>query len=146
MNTTHFAARYVSLFFMLFIFCINGIFFAWIATSIPRPPAKRAAAYSFVNAVGNSASTWTPFTYRDADSPYYRPALGLNIGLLTITALCCCYLRWDFARANKRIERLENDDVPLSDKDMKSLRKAAKEEGVDIETAKRLQRGYRYVI
>ncbi|KAL4931640.1 uncharacterized protein BDV17DRAFT_256171 [Aspergillus undulatus] len=59
-----FGVRYFSLFLMLFIYGMNNTISAWIATSIPRPPAKRAAAYGVILVVATSCSVWTPFTYR----------------------------------------------------------------------------------
>nr|OQO31357.1 hypothetical protein B0A51_03352 [Rachicladosporium sp. CCFEE 5018] len=61
-----FGARYFSLFLLVFIFAMNGTIYAWIANSIPRPPAKRAAALAFINSVGNAASIWdTELTEKD---------------------------------------------------------------------------------
>ncbi|KAJ5974626.1 hypothetical protein N7481_011836 [Penicillium waksmanii] len=125
MTTDSFGPRYLSLFLMLMIFSINGTFFAWIATSIPRPPAKRAAAYAYINAVGGSASIWTPFTYRDEDKPHYRPALGLNIALWAVTAACFMFMYINLTRENKRLDRLEDEDVPLSHEDFERLQKTA---------------------
>jgi hypothetical protein len=146
MTTDSFGPRYLSLFLMLMIFSINGTFFAWIATSIPRPPAKRAAAYAYINAVGGSASIWTPFTYRDEDKPHYRPALGLNIALWVVTAACFVFMYFSLTRENKRLDRLEDEDVPLSHEDFERLQKTAEIEGVDIATARSLQKTHRYVI
>lgn len=50
MATDNFGAKYFSLFLMVVIFAMNGTTYAWIATAIPRPPAKRAAAFAFINA------------------------------------------------------------------------------------------------
>jgi len=146
MCTHGFGPRYFSLFLMCFIFSMNGTTYAWIASAIPRPPAKRAAAFAFINAIGNSSSIWTPFTYRVQDKPYYRPALILNIGLLIIAACCGVLLRFILTRRNKRLERMENEDVELSEKDLARLRKTAEVEGIDLATARRLQKGYRYMI
>ena len=46
MATDNFGAKYFSLFLMCFIFSMNGTTYAWIAGAIPRPPAKRAAAFA----------------------------------------------------------------------------------------------------
>ncbi|KAJ9652385.1 hypothetical protein H2198_008354 [Neophaeococcomyces mojaviensis] len=146
MATNNFGARYFSLFLMVFIFSMNGTTYAWIASAIPRPPAKRAAAFAFINSIGNSASIWTPFTYRPQDRPFYRPALGINIGLLLIAAGCGLLLRFILVRRNKRLERLENEDVALSEKDLARLKKTAEIEGIDLAAARRLQKGYRYMI
>jgi hypothetical protein len=146
MFANNFGAKYFSLFLMCFIFSMNGTTYAWIAGAIPRPPAKRAAAFAFINSIGNSASIWTPFTYRDQDKPHYRPALGINIGLQCIAALCGLWLRWVLTKRNQRLERLENEDVPLTEKDLVRLRKTAEVEGIDIAAARRLQKGYRFMI
>lgn len=41
---------------------------------------------------------------------------------------------------------MENESVPLSDKDIKTLQKTADLEGIDIATARQLQKGYRFMI
>ena len=146
MTTDSFGPRYFSLFLMVFVFAMNGTCYAWIGNAIPRPPAKRAAAYAFINAIGNSASIWTPFTYRDQDAPHYDLALGINIGLQIIALCCAVLLRWLLMRQNAQLERMENQDGTLSDKDMARLKKTAEIEGIDIAAARRLQKGYRYMI
>lgn len=146
MTTNSFGPRYFSLFLMNFIFAMNGTCYAWIAGAIPRPPAKRAAAYAFINSIGNSASIWTPFTYRTQDKPHYHLALGICIGLQVVSATMGVAMRVKLTRQNNRLERLENEDQPLSERDLKKLRKTAEIEGIDLAAARRLQKGYRYMI
>lgn len=146
MTTDSFGPRYFSLFLMTFIFAMNGTCYAWIAGAIPRPPAKRAAAYAFINSIGNSASIWTPFTYRTQDKPHYRLALGICIALQVVAAIMGVSMRIKLTRQNRRLERLENEDVPLSERDLKKLRKTAEIEGIDLAAARRLQKGYRFMI
>ena len=146
MFTDSFGPRYFSFFLMIFVFAMNGTCYAWISNAIPRPPAKRAAALAFINSVGNSASIWTPFTYTDSSAPHYRPALGINIGLLVIAALCAITLRFILQRQNKQLARLENEDSILSDKEQAKLRKTAEVEGIDIAAARSMQKGYRFMI
>lgn len=58
------APRYVAMMLM-----VSGVYtgyvvvLAWISNTIPRPPAKRAAALAFINAVSNSSSIWTSYLY-----------------------------------------------------------------------------------
>lgn len=146
MFTNSFGARYFSTFLFVFVFAMNGTIYAWIGAAIPRPPAKRAAAYAFINSLGNSASIWTPFTYRPKDSPHYRPALGICIALQAIAAILAVWLRVLLQRENKRLDRMENEDVQLTEKDLAKLRRTAEFEGIDIATARRLQKGYRYML
>lgn len=120
--------------------------YAWISNAIPRPPAKRTVSLAFMNSVGNMASIWTPYTYFDYSEPYYRPALGIVIGLMVLCFVGAIILRWLLTKMNKELERLENEDVVLSDREMEKLRKTAEVEGCDLASARQLQKGYRYII
>ncbi|KAJ9609483.1 hypothetical protein H2200_005810 [Cladophialophora chaetospira] len=146
MTTSSFGARYFSLFLMVFIFAMNGTCYAWIASAIPRPPAKRAAAFAFINSIGNSASIWTPFTYRPQDKPHYRLALGICIGLQVVATAMGVLLRFKLQRQNKRLDRMENEDAQLTERDLNKLKKTAEIEGMDLASARKLQKGYRYMI
>lgn len=143
---TDFGPRYFSMFLMIFVFAQNGTLYSWIANALPRPPAKRAAAYAFINSIGNSASIWTPYTYIDSEAPHYRTALGVNIALQAIGALCGVFMYFNLRMLNKRQERMENEDVQLTPKDLKRLQVTADTEGIDIAAARRLQKGFRYVL
>ncbi len=146
MTTSSFGPRYFSFFLMNFVFAMNGTIYAWISNAIPRPPAKRAAALAFINSVGNSASIWTPFTYTDSSKPYYRPALGVCCGLQILALVMAVCLRLYLQMQNRRLAVLEEEDSMLSDKEMRKLQKTADFEGIDIAAARRLQKGYRFMI
>lgn len=146
MTAESFAARYFSLFLQIFVFALNAVLYAWISSSIPRPPAKRAAALAFINSVGNAASIWTPFTYKDKDAPYYRPALGICIAFQCIAAMCAMALRVLLQRQNARMARMEDVDAQLTPGDVRRLERTAEVEGVSVAEARALQKGYRYVI
>lgn len=145
-DNSAFGPRCFSFFLMMFVFAMNGTCCSWIASAIPRPPAKRAAAYAFINAVGNSASIWTPYTYRDQDEPYFHLALGVCIALQVLAAAMALTLRWYLVRQNRQLERLEEVDVPLGEREMRKLRRTAEIEGVGLEQARVLQKGFRYMI
>jgi nitrate/nitrite transporter NarK len=146
LSTDSFGPRYLSCF--LFLFSATGVAttLSWASSSLPRPPAKRAVALAFINSIGNSASVWTPFTYRKQDSPHYVPAMAINIILECLSMVCGITLRWYLQRQNRELARLENEDVQLSEKDMRKLEKTAEMEGLDISSARRLQKGYRYML
>ncbi|KAI9368337.1 major facilitator superfamily domain-containing protein [Aspergillus egyptiacus] len=146
MTTDAFGPRYFSMFLMVFVFAQNSTIYSWIAGAIPRPPAKRAAAYAFINSVGNSASIWTPYTYRDEDLPYYRPAMGVCIALQVIGGAMAIFMYFHLNSLNRRQARLEDESATLTDKDMKALQNIANQEGIDVTTARQRQRGFRYVI
>ncbi|KAL4904997.1 hypothetical protein BDW74DRAFT_24788 [Aspergillus multicolor] len=102
-----FGARYVALFLMLSVYSMNMTTNAWMATTISRPPAKRAAAYGFLTIVPNTSSIWSSFTYRNQDSPYFRLALGINAGMITTAAALAVWLRFILVRENRRLEEEE---------------------------------------
>ncbi|KAL3473056.1 major facilitator superfamily domain-containing protein [Aspergillus californicus] len=109
MSLDTFGVRYFSMFLMLFIYSMNNTISAWIATSISRPPAKRAAAYGIVSTVSNSAAIWTPFTYRIRDGPHFRLALGIVVGLVFVAAVCSVLLRGVLVKENRRLDEKERD-------------------------------------
>lgn len=146
MFTESFGPRYFSLFLLNCIFLMNGTIYAWIANAIPRPPAKRAAALAFINSVGNAASIWTPFTYAPGPNKQYREAMGINIGLVAIAGIGGVILKFYLEYQNRQLARLENVDAQLTEKDLKKLQKTAEMEGIDVPTARMLQKGYRYII
>ncbi|KAJ5614500.1 permease of the major facilitator superfamily [Penicillium herquei] len=148
MTTNSFGPRYFSLFLMNFTFAQNGTLFSWMASSMPRPPAKRAAAYAFFNSIGNSASIWTPFTYYDSQGSHYPVALGICIALQSLAGLCAVVLYFNLRMLNKRQERLENEtgEVQLTEKELRRLQVTADAEGIDIAAARRLQKGFRYML
>ncbi|RAK99948.1 putative MFS transporter [Aspergillus ibericus CBS 121593] len=145
MTTDSFGPRYFSFFLMIFVFAQNGTIYSWIANAIPRPPAKRAAAYAFINSVANSASIWTPYTYLEQEAPYYYTAMGVCIGMQVLSAIMAALLYFHLSSQNKRLARLEDEDVILTDKEIRRLQKTAEVEGIDIAAARQLQRGFRYV-
>ncbi|KAK8201403.1 hypothetical protein M8818_005871 [Zalaria obscura] len=146
MTTNSFGPRYFSFFLMIFVFAQNGTIYAWIANAIPRPPAKRAAALAFINSVGNAASIWTPFTYTPSSAPHYRPALGVCIGLEVVALICAVILKLILEKQNKQFARMEDEDVQLTERDMKRLQKTAEFEGISVAAARQLQKGYRFMI
>ncbi|PWY81676.1 MFS general substrate transporter [Aspergillus sclerotioniger CBS 115572] len=145
MTTDSFGPRYFSFFLMIFVFAQNGTLYSWIANAIPRPPAKRAAAYAFINSVANSASIWTPYTYLEQEAPYYYTAMGVCIGMQVLSAVVAAALYFHLNLQNKRLARLEDEDAILTDKEIRRLQRTAEVEGIDIAAARRLQKGFRYV-
>ncbi|KAJ9643639.1 hypothetical protein H2201_006255 [Coniosporium apollinis] len=146
MTTDGFGPRYFSLFLMNFIFAQVSTCYAWIGNAIPRPPAKRAAAYAIINSVGNSASIWTPFTYIRGSAPHYRPALGVATGLQVLGFVCALVVRFILQRQNAELDRVEREESEVGGKDLERLKRTAEAEGLDITQARMLQKGYRYMI
>ena len=146
MTTHHFGSQYFSFFLMIFVFAQNGTIYAWIANAIPRPPAKRAASLAFINSVGNAASIWTPYTYNKSQGKNYPVGLGTAIGLQVLALICAVVLRWYLQKQNRLLEKMESEDTQLSEAEVKKLEKTAEFEGMDVSQARKMQKGYRYMI
>ena len=76
MVTHNFGAKYFSLFLMVFIFSMNGTTYAWIANAIPRPPAKRAAAFAFINSIVSSVNDFGEIYWTNSVDRETVPAYG----------------------------------------------------------------------
>ncbi|KAL1642936.1 hypothetical protein SLS58_005178 [Diplodia intermedia] len=99
--------RYVAMMLM-----VSGVYtgyvvvLAWISNTIPRPPAKRAAALAFINAVSNSSSIWTSYLY--INPPGYVIAFSVDCAMLGLAAICATILRFILVRLNKKLDRGEH--------------------------------------
>ena len=66
---------------------------AWISNSIPRPPAKRAAALAFVNAISNTSSIYASYMYSEKDSKSNKVLLTCShIDSISRTKICDCHV------------------------------------------------------
>ncbi|PNY25406.1 Pantothenate transporter liz1 [Tolypocladium capitatum] len=106
--TTNTVARYVSMMFM-----ISGLYsgfttaLAWISNTLPRPPAKRAAALAFINAVGNCTSIYTSYLYPKSAMPGYTGAFIHNCVMAAVAVAAAFVLKLKLVRLNKRLDRGE---------------------------------------
>lgn len=72
--------------------------------------------------------------------------MGICIALQIIGGLAALFLYLNLRALNKRQERMENEEVQLSEMDIRRLQATAEIEGIDIAAARRLQKGFRYVL
>ena len=145
MTTERFGPRYFSFFLMVFVWAQNSVIYGWISSSLSRPPAKRAAAFAFINAFGNSASIWTPYTYYPSGAPFYRVALGVCIGLQLLGGLSAFVLWIHLKALNKRCASLEHDDATEATGTLPCRQDAVEVEGLDItDDHHGVRAGFRY--
>ncbi|PWI68526.1 hypothetical protein PCL_01615 [Purpureocillium lilacinum] len=106
--TTNTAARYTAMMLM-----IPGLYsgfttaLAWISNTLPRPPAKRAAALAFINAVGNATSIYTAYLYPKSAKPGYTGAFIHNCVLCAVAIAAAFVLKLMLVRLNKKLDRGE---------------------------------------
>lgn len=78
---------------------------AWISNSLPRPPAKRAAALAFINAISNTSSIYASYMYTDAAKPRYVTAMSVNCAMALMAILAATTQRFILVRLNRKLEQ-----------------------------------------
>ncbi|KAF1994698.1 MFS general substrate transporter [Amniculicola lignicola CBS 123094] len=141
MSTLNVAARYLALFLQASAYAGFIVFYSWISSSFPRPPAKRAVAIAMINAfsqLGNIAGSYV----WNLPANGYRRSYGIVTSMFGLTIMGCFIFRVILTRLNKKIEEGEQawavqDDV---------VEKTAELNGVSVEKGIELQRGFRYLV
>ena len=72
---------------------------------MPRPPAKRAAALAFINAVSNCSSIYASYLYPNSAAPHYTVAMVVNCGTAVGAVVAATVLRGVLVRLNGKLER-----------------------------------------
>ncbi|EPE27776.1 MFS general substrate transporter [Glarea lozoyensis ATCC 20868] len=104
--TTKTGPRYVAMMFMVpGVYTGYVVALAWISNSLPRPPAKRAAALAFINAISNTSSIYASYMYSASAGPRYVVAMGVNCAMALTAMLAALTLRIILVRLNKKLER-----------------------------------------
>ncbi|KAI1353541.1 major facilitator superfamily domain-containing protein [Xylaria sp. FL0043] len=104
--TTSVGPRYFAIIIMVpGIYGAFVVSLAWISNTMPRPPAKRAAALSFINAVSNATSIYASYLYQDWMAPRYVIAFSVNSGTAVLGIVSALILRIILVRLNKKLDR-----------------------------------------
>lgn len=139
--TTAFGPRYFAMMLMP-AGCYTGyvVCLAWISNTLPRPPAKRAAALALINAVSNATSIYVSYMYQDKDAPRFIPAMTVNAITLLIAMVCAFILRVLLMRLNKRLEKGgELDGISASDTSVENV-------GAGAGSEQQIKHGFRYLV
>ncbi|KAG5926078.1 hypothetical protein E4U42_003666 [Claviceps africana] len=106
MCTLNVAARYVALFLQAGSYAGIIVFYSWISSSFPRPPAKRAVAIAIINAfcqLGNVAGSYV----WDLSDNGYRKSYGIVLSMFAVTILGCWVVRLRLDALNRKLEEME---------------------------------------
>ncbi|KAI1778066.1 major facilitator superfamily domain-containing protein [Hypoxylon cercidicola] len=104
--TTSLAPRYVAMMLMVpGVYSAFVVALAWISNTLPRPPAKRAAALAFINAVSNASSIYASYMYEDRMAPRYVIAMSVNCGTIFLSMVAATVMRVMLVRLNKKLDR-----------------------------------------
>ncbi|KAL4875791.1 major facilitator superfamily domain-containing protein [Aspergillus karnatakaensis] len=107
MTTRSTAPRYISMFLMTTGYASGFVMLAWISSTIPRPPAKRAAAIGIINAMGNIGSIPGSYIFPAKFGPYYVKSFGAELAILAFGCVCAFTLRTYLRYLNKKLEQEE---------------------------------------
>jgi predicted MFS family arabinose efflux permease len=117
------------------------VFYSWISSSFPRPPAKRAVAIAMINAfsqLGNIAGSYV----WNMTSNGYRNSYGVVTAMFGMTILGCFIFRMILIRANKRLD--DGTDAWVVHGDV--AEQTARTEGVSVEEGARMMKDFRYLV
>ncbi|KAF4506631.1 hypothetical protein G6O67_006696 [Ophiocordyceps sinensis] len=104
MATLNVAARYVALFLQASSYAGYIVFYSWISSSFPRPPAKRAVAIAMINGfsqLGNVAGSYV----WDLKDNGYRKSYGIVLVMFCVAIAGCWVFRMTLAGLNKELDR-----------------------------------------
>ncbi|KAF1972019.1 MFS general substrate transporter [Bimuria novae-zelandiae CBS 107.79] len=141
MSTENVAARYVALFLQASAYAGFIVFYSWISSSFPRPPAKRAVAIAMINAfsqLGNIAGSYVWGMKENG----YRKSYGIVTAMFGVTIVGCYIFRVILQRLNKQIDEGEAARVSAGD----VAEATTKVEGVSVEEGTKMVRGFRYLV
>lgn len=136
MSTLNVAARYFALFLQAGSYAGFIVFYSWISSSFPRPPAKRAVAIAMVNAfsqLGNVAGSYV----WDLPENGFRKSYGIVLSMFGVTIVGCFLFRLILQNLNKKLEATE---VAVD------AEKTTQTELEDLDEALRMRKGFRYLV
>lgn len=141
MSTLNVAARYVALFLQASSYAGFIVFYSWISSTFPRPPAKRAVAIAFINAFSQLGNVAGSYVWNLSDNGY-RKSYGIVLSMFGVTIFGCFVIRQMLIRLNKKLEAGEGawdvqPDVAQHTADL---------EHVDNEEAMKMIKGFRYLV
>ncbi|KAI5199021.1 MFS transporter [Aureobasidium subglaciale] len=114
-STTSLAPRYLAMMLMVpGVYTGYVVALAWISNTIPRPPAKRAAALAGINAISNASSIYASYMYPKSAGPRYVVAMSVNCATAVMAIIAAFTLRTILMRLNKKLDRGEHVEGAVS--------------------------------
>ncbi|KAJ7485985.1 MFS general substrate transporter [Mycena galericulata] len=135
--------RYFSMFLMAIGYVGFAMTLVWVSNSIPRPPAKRAAAIGIVNGVGNLGNLMGSYVWKSEWSPGYHPSMLVSLVSLALSSLLALGIRQHLVRKNKQMAADER--ASMEDATENRVKEAAILEGITFEKALERRKGFRYL-
>ncbi|WWC92441.1 uncharacterized protein L201_007399 [Kwoniella dendrophila CBS 6074] len=136
------AARYVALFFQAGSYAGYIIMYTWMSSSFPRPPAKRAVALAFMNALSQTGNIAGSYVWPAKYGPTYLKSYGVVLAMFVTTIILNIWFRQILVSANRKLAEGERAFGEHGD----TLEQAAKLESTTVRDAKQMQKGFRFLI
>jgi MFS family permease len=108
MSTLNVAARYVALFLQAGSYAGFIVFYSWISSSFPRPPAKRAVALALINAFSQLGNVAGSYVWNLSENGY-RKSYGIVTAMYGITIVGFWIFRMILVNLNKKLEESETE-------------------------------------
>ncbi|KAG9726105.1 MFS general substrate transporter, partial [Aureobasidium melanogenum] len=143
MSTLNTAGRYIALFLQAGSYAGFIVFYSWISSSFPRPPAKRAVAIALVNAfsqLGNVAGSYV----WDLTENGYRKSYGIVTAMFGVTIVGCIIMKMVLVNLNKKLEA--GEAAAWATKPDVAEHTAEKEFLESPDEALRMRQGFRYLV
>ncbi|KAK4688760.1 hypothetical protein P7C73_g1345, partial [Tremellales sp. Uapishka_1] len=141
-HPTNTAARYVALFLQAGSYAGYIIMYTWMSSSFPRPPAKRAVALAFMNALSQTGNIAGSYVWPKGFGPSYLRSYVIVLCCFIATIGLNFFFRGILIRANRRLDEGEAAFREHGD----TLTTAAKLEGTTVKDAALMQKGFRYLV
>jgi MFS family permease len=141
MATSNTAGRYVALFLQASSYAGFIVFYSWISSSFPRPPAKRAVAIAMINAFSQLGNIAGSYVWNMSDNGY-RNSYGVVTAMFGVTIAGCFIFRVILVRLNKRLDDGIDGWVVHGD----VAEQTAAVEGVSVEEGKKKMGDFRYLV
>ncbi|WWD20838.1 hypothetical protein CI109_105315 [Kwoniella shandongensis] len=136
------AARYVALFLQAGSYAGYIIMYTWMSSSFPRPPAKRAVALAFMNALSQTGNIAGSYVWPNKFGPSYTKSYGIVLAMFGVTILLNLLFRQILVSANRRLDEGERAFNEHGD----TIAQAAALESTTVQDAKAMQKGFRFLI
>ncbi|KAJ7819338.1 major facilitator superfamily domain-containing protein [Mycena olivaceomarginata] len=156
LSTTSTGARYFSMFLMSFGYVGFALTLVWVSNSIPRPPAKRAAALGIVNGVGNLGNLMGSYVWKGGWGPKYHQSMVVSLLALFLSSLLSLGYVWRIHNVPESMALLgirqhllrknrKLDADAMQDANENRVKEAAILEGISFEQALERRKGFRYL-
>lgn len=139
MATDNTAARYVALFLQASSYAGFIVFYSWISSSFPRPPAKRAVAIAMLNGFSQLGNVAGSYVWNLKENGY-RKSYGIVLANFGVTIFGVFIFRLILQRANRKIAAREEAE------DAGTQEKIAISHMDDHDGTRMVPKGFRYLI